>query len=145
MSAREDIAKNLVEQLENMTNPAPGKVSRVFFDVQKLAITQFPAILVVTSNETREDISTDLREGVITYELRCYVRGTEVDTLRNELVERIEETLEVSRDRDITLATTNIHNVTTRINNVEVIERELPLGEVVVAVDCVYRYKKGVL
>ena len=40
MSAREDIAKNLVEQLENMTNPAPGKVSRVFFDVQKLAITQ---------------------------------------------------------------------------------------------------------
>lgn len=145
MSARENIAINIAEQLENMTNPAPGKVSRVFFDVQKLAITQFPAILVVTSNEIREDISTDLRQGTIQYELRCYVRGTEIDTLRNEIVERVEETLEVSRDRDITLASTNIHNVTTRVSNVEVIERELPLGEVVVRVDVIYRYKKGVL
>lgn len=145
MSAREDIAKNIVEQLENMTNPAPAMVSRVFFDVQKLAITQFPSILVVTSNEIREDISTDLRQGTIQYELRCYVRGTEIDTLRNELVERIEETLEVSRDRDITLSANNIHNVTTRVANVEVIERELPLGEVVVRCDVLYRYKKGVL
>ena len=145
MSARENIAINIAEQLENMTNPAPGKVSRVFFDVQKLAITQFPAILVVTSNEIREDISTDLRQGTIQYELRCYVRGTEIDTLRNEIVERVEETLEVSRDRDITLASTKIHNVTTRVSNVEVIERELPLGEVVVRVDVIYRYKKGVL
>ena len=145
MSARENIAINIAEQLENMTNPAPGKVSRVFFDVQKLAITQFPAILVVTSNEIREDISTDLRQGTIQYELRCYVRGTEIDTLRNEIVERVEETLEVSRDRNITLASTNIHNVTTRVSNVEVIERELQLGEVVVRVDVIYRYKKGVL
>ena len=145
MSARENIAKNITEQLENMTNPAPGLVSRVFFDVQKLAITQFPAVLVVTSNETREDVATDMREGRIAYELRCYVRGTEIDTLRNEIVERIEETLEVSRDRDIALADTNIHNVTTRVVNVEVVERELPLGEVVVLCDVIYRYKKGVL
>ena len=145
MSAREDIAKNIVEQLENMTDPAPGKVSRVFFDVQKLAITQFPAILVVTNNETRTDVSMNAREGVISYELRCYVRGTEVDTLRNEIVERIEETLEVSRDRDITISTSNIHNVKTQISNIDVIERELPLGEVVVNVDVKYQYKKGVL
>jgi hypothetical protein len=145
MSARENIAINIVEQLENMTNPAPGKVSRVFFDVSKLAITQFPAILVVTSNETREDISTDLRQGTIQYELRCYVRGTEIDTLRNEIVERVEETLEISRDRDITLSSANIHNVTTRVANVDVIERELPLGEVVIRVDVLYRYRKGVL
>ena len=145
MSARENIAKNLQEQLSNMTNPAPGTVSRIFFDVQKLAITQFPAILVVTSNEVRDDISTDLRQGTIQYQLRCYVRGTEIDTLRNEIVERIEETLELSRDRDITLNKNNIHNVTTSINSVEVVEREIPLGEVVVNVDVTYRYKKGVL
>ena len=145
MSAREDIANNIVEQLENMTDPAPGKVSRVFFDVQKLAITQFPAILVVTNNETRTDVSMTAREGVIAYELRWYVRGTEVDTLRNEIIERIEETLEVSRDRDITISTSNIHNVKTQISNIDVIERELPLGEVVVTVDVKYQYKKGVL
>tara|TARA_R110002020_G_scaffold58879_1_gene161239 strand:- start:661 stop:1098 length:438 start_codon:yes stop_codon:yes gene_type:complete len=145
MSARENIAKNLVNQLENMTNPSLGKVSREFFDVQKLAITQFPAILLVTANETREDISTDLRQGVIEYQLRTYVRGTQIDTLRNEVVETIEETLEQSRDRDITQSTTNVHNVTTHITNVEVIERELPLGEVVVTVQVTYAYRKGVL
>jgi hypothetical protein len=145
MSARENIAINLVKQLENMTDPAVGSVSRVFFDVQKLAITQFPAILVTTSNETREDISTDLRQGTIRYNLRCYVRGTQVDTLRNELVERIEETLETDRGRDIDLAANNIHSVTTRVANVEVVERELPLGEVAISVDVIYRYRKGVL
>tara|TARA_B100000214_G_scaffold346061_1_gene296436 strand:- start:284 stop:721 length:438 start_codon:yes stop_codon:yes gene_type:complete len=145
MSARENIAKNLVDQLENMTDPGVNHVSREKFDVQKLAITQFPAILVVTQNEDREDLATDLRQGSITYQLRCYVRGTQIDTLRNEVVERIEETLEVSRDRDITLADTNIHNVTTRITNIEVVERELPLGEVIVSVNVIYTYKKGVV
>jgi hypothetical protein len=145
MSARENIAKNIVAQLENMTDPAPGKVSRVFFDVQKLAITQFPAILVITGNEVRSDVSMSARESTVQYQLRCYVRGTEIDTLRNEIVERIEETLEVSRDRDVTLSTANIHNVKTEITGVDVIERELPLGEVQVVVDVKYQYKKGVL
>lgn len=145
MSARENIAKNLVDQLDNMTDPGVNLVSRENFDVQKLAITQFPAILVVTQNEDREDLATDIRQGSITYQLRCYVRGTQIDTLRNEVVERIEETLENSRDRDITLADTNIHNVTTRITNIEVVERELPLGEVIVSVNVIYTYKKGVV
>ena len=145
MSAREDIAKNLLEQLQNMTDPAPGKVSRVDFEVTKLAITQFPAILMVTSNEVRSDISMGLRESTLEYQLRCYVRGTEIDTLRNEIVERIEETLELSRDRDITKSVDNIHNVTTSVTAVDVIERTLPLGEVVVTVEVIYRYKKGVL
>lgn len=145
MSAREDIAKNLQEQLLNMTDPAPGLVSRVFFDVQKLAITQFPAILIVTSNEVRQDIATNLRQGTIQYQLRCYVRGTEIDTLRNEIIERVEETLETQRGRDVTLDANNIHNVTTTVGNIEVIERELPLGEAIINVDVTYRYKKGVL
>jgi hypothetical protein len=73
------------------------------------------------------------------------VRGTEVDTLRNNIVETIEETLEVSRNRDLTLSGSNINDVTTHVANVEVVERELPLGEVVVTVDVNYKYKKGVL
>lgn len=145
MSARENIASNIEKQLLNMTDPALGSVSRVFFDVQKLAITQFPAVLITTADEAREDLATDLRRGTIRYNLRCYVRGTQIDTLRNELVERIEETLELSRNRDITLSAANIHNVTTRVAGVEVVERELPLGEVVVNVDVIYHYKKGVL
>ena len=145
MSAREDIANNIVEQLENMSNPAPGLVSRVFFDVQKLAITQFPAVLVVSTAETKTDVSTDLRQGSLTIECRCYVRGTQIDTLRNEMIERIEETLEVSRDRDITLANTRIHNVKTQVTDVQVVERELPLCEAIVSVNVIYTYKKGVV
>ena len=145
MSARENIATNIFNQLQNITNPALGIVSREFFDVSKIAITQFPAILMNSMNESREDISTDLRQGTIDYQLKCYVRGTQLDTLKNELVERVEEILEVSRDRDITLADTNIHGVSTSITNVEVIERELPLGEIVFTVQCVYQYVKGVL
>ena len=143
MSARENIAKNLIEQLTNMTDPAPGLVSRKYFDVTKLAITQFPAILLITANETREDISTDLREGNIQYQLRCYLRGTELDTLRNELIERIEETVETDRSRNIDYNINNIHNVTTRVASIELIQRELPLAEVVVNLDVFYRYKKG--
>ena len=145
MSARENIAKNIFEQLENMTDPAVNHISREIFDVQKLAITQFPAILMVTGNEVRSDISMGLRESTLQYEMRCYVRGTQIDTLRNEIVERIEETLELSRDRDITKSVDNIHNVTTRISGIDVVERALPLGEVIVTVEVVYRYKKGVL
>ena len=145
MAARENIAINIKNQLENMTDPAPGLVSRIFFDPSKIAITQFPAVLITTADETREDFTMGESQGTIRYNLRCYVRGTQIDTLRNEIVERIEETLEVSRNRDLTLAATNIHNVTTQVAGIEVVERELPLGEVVVQVDVTYRYKKGVL
>ena len=63
MSAREDIAKNIKAQLENMTDPAVGAVSREFFDVQKLAITQFPAVLIKTADEKRENFTMGERQG----------------------------------------------------------------------------------
>ena len=65
--------------------------------------------------------------------------------MRNEIIERIEETLETSRDRDITLADTNIHNVKTQVTDIAVVERELPLGEATVSVNVIYTYKKGVV
>jgi hypothetical protein len=145
MSARENITKNIHDQLLNMTEPAPGLVSREFFEVSKIAITQFPAILINTLSESRSDISTDLREGIMSIQLKCYVRGTQIDTLRNDIVERVEEILEVSRDRDLTRDAGNIHAVSTRISNIEVVERELPLGEVVITVEVRYQYLKGVL
>ena len=128
-----------------MTAPSFAHVSREKFDIEKLAITQFPACLIVTSNEDREDVSMDERQATIRYQLRCFVRGNQIDTLRNDIAEGIEETLEKSRNRDITLGVTNIHNVTTHVANIEVVDRELPLGEVVVNVDVIYTYNRGVL
>jgi len=145
MSARENIAKNIEKQLQTMTNPQPGLVSRKYFDFTKIAITQFPAILVTTNNETREDIGMDLRRANLVVTLRCFVRGNELDTLKNEIIEGVEEQLETQRGRDIDLSANNIHNVTTRISAIEVIEREIPLAEVVITVNVLYTYKKGVV
>jgi len=145
MSARENIAKNIEKQLQTMTDPQPGLVSRKYFDFTKIAITQFPAILITTNNETREDIGMDLRRANLVVTLRCFVRGNELDTLKNEIIERVEEQLETQRGRDIGLSANNIHNVTTRISAIEVIEREIPLAEVVITVNVLYTYKKGVV
>lgn len=143
MSAREKIAIDIVKQLKNMTNPAPVLVSREFFDFEKLAITQFPAVLVVSGNEDREDISMSERQGTLEIELRCFVRGSELDTARNNLIENIEQTLELSRDRNITVDDTATHYVQSSINNIEVIERQQPLGQFNATISVTYVYKRG--
>jgi tRNA(Ser,Leu) C12 N-acetylase TAN1 len=143
MSARENIAKDIVEQLENMSNPAPALVTREFFEFDKLAITQFPAILVISTGEDREDISTSERQGTLEVELRCFVRGAKLDTLRNNLIERIEEALEDNRDRNITVDDTVTHYVNSTITNIEVIERIAPIGQFNATLTVTYVYKRG--
>jgi len=143
MSAREDITKRIQQVLTNMTNPAPGTVSRDFFDYEKLAITQFPAILIVPLNEDREDISMSERQGTLEVSLRCFVRGNQLDTLRNDLVRNIEETLETERGLKITPDATATHVVNLQITNIQMIERQPPIGEVTVIVQVTYIYQKG--
>ena len=144
MSARENIAKDIVEQLQNMSNPAPALVTREFFEFDKLAITQFPAILVVSANEERTDISLTERQAVQQVELRCFVRGTQLDTIRNNVIERIEEQLEdEGRDRNITVDNTVTHYVNSTITNIEVIERVAPIGQVNLTLTVTYVYKRG--
>jgi hypothetical protein len=143
MSAREQIAEDIREQLINMSDPAPGTVTREFFDFEKLAITQYPAILIVTGNEERTDVSLSERQGILQVELRCFVRGNELDTKRNQLIEVIEQTLEGSRGRNLTTDKDATHYVETRVTNVEVIERNPPIGQVIVTVEVEYMYKRG--
>jgi len=141
MSIREDIAKNIVERLKEMVDPQPVLVTREPFDVEKLAITQFPAVLVVTGNEERIDYSFNKRQGSIVYNLRGFVRGgPELDRQKNDLIERIEEQLAV----DVTRGT-NIKNVTTEIQSIEVIDRIPPLGEIAMTVQVRYLFNKGTL
>jgi len=143
MSARELIAEDIKEQLINMSDPAPGNVTREFFDFEKLAITQYPAILIVTGNEERTTVSMSERQGILQIELRCFVRGNELDTKRNELIERVEQTLEGSKGRNLTVDKDATHYVETRVTNVEVIERNPPIGQVIITVEVEYMYKRG--
>ena len=140
MSIREDIAKNIVDVLKDMSDPKPVLVTREYFEVEKLAITQFPAIYIQTLNETRTDVTmkTNRRQGFLTLLLRVFVRGVELDRLRNDIVERIEETLDTDRRRD-TANTTMI----TQVRQIRVISRLAPLGELEIEVEVRYTYLKG--
>lgn len=141
MSYREDFALNIVSVLKDMTDPKPVLVTREPFDVEKLAITQFPAILVATGNEIRNDISMNIsRQGIIQYTIRAFVRGGGValDTMKNDIIERIEETLDADRSRG-----TGKGSTITKVTQILVPDRLAPLAEVVMTVEVRYTYTKG--
>lgn len=140
MSIREDIAKNIVDVLKDMVDPKPVLVTREYFEVEKLAITQFPAIYIQTLNESRQDVTmkSNRRQGIVTILLRVFVRGVDLDRIRNDIIERIEETLDGDRRRD-TGNTTMISQVAA----IRVIPRLAPLGELEIDVDVRYTYLKG--
>ena len=140
MSIREDIAKNIVDVLKDMSDPKPVLVTREYFEVEKLAITQFPAIYIQTLNETRNDVTmnNNRRQGLLNMVLRVFVRGVELDRLRNDIIERIEETLDTDRRRSTAITTMN-----TQVRAIRVIPRLAPLGEVEIEVEVKYTYLKG--
>ena len=145
MSLRENIAKNIQDVLGDMNPPRPVLVTREPFDVQKLALTQFPAILITTGNETREEHTMGgNRRAVLEMLIQGFVRsdGREgfvqsVDEKRNEMIERIEETLNTDRTRELSSTTA----VKTRVTAVEVNqERQPPLGEFTVTCEVHYTF-----
>ena len=138
MSTRETVIENIVSLLKDMDDPKPILVSREPFDVEKLAITQFPAILVQSGDEIRFDSAMKSREGQINYVIRSFVRGVELDKKKNEIVERIEETLDADRKR----GTTNFA-MKTQVVSVTPVDRLAPLGEVLVTVQVQYKYPRG--
>jgi len=144
MSIREQIAQNIVSVLKTIEHPAPVLITREPFLVQELAITQFPAILVQIQNEERETISMGVpnvgrRMGTITYQLRGYVRGTELDRRRNDLIESIEEILEGDRYRDLRVEGV----IDSQVILIEVVERQPPLAEIVVTFQVRYNYLRA--
>lgn len=147
MSNREAAVKNIIEVLKDMTPPRPVFVSREPFDVDKLAITQFPAVMVTAGNETREDRAMGgYRRGVIEVQIRCVVRSDgrsgfvqSVDEKRNDLIERIEEALNAARNRELATA----RAATTHVTSIEVVDRTPPLGEFVLTAEVHYSFTTG--
>ena len=141
MSVRENIAANIVTALTAISTPSVKKVTREPFDFDKLSNAQFPAILVRTANETREDASLGgsmtSRHGTIDYELVCYVKHKNIDTARNQLIEAIDEKLDEDRTR-------GGHAVDTQVISVEVDDGTIdPIGGVIVTVQILYSYTRG--
>ena len=141
-SVREKLAKDIELVLADIRDPQIVKVTREPFAVEELAITQFPAILVSTGLETRETVSmhtAGIRQGMITYDLRAFVRGNQLDTKRNAIIEAIEEQLDSDRYRDQTGSVV----LNSQITNIEVIDRQPPLAEVLITFEVDYVFTRG--
>ena len=138
---RELIADNIITVLKDMDDPSPVLVTREPFVVQELAITQFPAILVTAVTEERSTITMGIpgagrRQGTIQFRIQGFVRGTELDLKRNDLIERIEEALDSDRYRSLTASGVTDSQITV----IEVIERQPPLAEISVTFEVKYHY-----
>ena len=142
MSVRENIANNIVATLQAVNLPVKIKyVTREPFDFNKLSNAQYPAILVRSAGEDREDSSLGgsitQRMTTINYELVCFVKAGVIDTARNIIIEAIEEGLDVDRKR-------GGNALDTQITSIEIDEGSIdPIGGVIITVRVLYQYTRG--
>ena len=143
MSSRENIAKTIVDTHKTAVQPIRlAFVTRQTFDFDKLSNRQFPAVLVRTADENREDSTLGgtlgKRMSTITYDLVCFVKSKEIDTARNQIIETIEEILDVDRTR-------GGNAKDTQITSIEVDEGQItPIGGVILTVAVTYEYTRGI-
>jgi hypothetical protein len=142
MSIREKIALNLVDTLQSISEPTKVKyATREPFDFEKLSNAQFPAILVRTSDEDRTDTTVGgtltARMATINYQLVCYVKGKELDTARNSIIESVEEALDADRTRGNNAIDTQIVGIETDEGSIE------PVGGVIITLRVIYKYTRG--
>ena len=144
MSVRENIASNLLSTISGISSPITiKKATRQPFDIDELSDKQYPAVIVQTSEETREDSElgsgAKTRHGTIDFVILGFVKGsdTNIDTLRNALITAIETALE----SDITRSSNALD---TEVIQVETDEGTLfPVGGIRMVVRCMYEYQSG--
>ena len=143
MSVRENIASNLLSVISAISSPDIIKATRQPFQLDELSDKQYPAVIVQTSEETREDQELGdgarTRIGMIDFVILGFVKGAEsnIDTLRNQLITAIETALE----SDITRSSNALD---TEVTSVETDEGTLfPIGGIRMVVRCTYEFQAG--
>ncbi len=144
MSVRENIASNLLSTISGISSPITiRKATRQPFLIDELSEQQYPAVIVQTSEENRDDSElgsgAKTRHGTIDFLILGFVKGAEsnIDTKRNELITAIETALET----DITR---NSNALDTEIVQVETDEGTLfPVGGIRMTIRCMYEYQAG--
>ena len=141
MSVRENIASNLLSVISAISSPDIIKATRQPFQLDELSDKQYPAVIVQTSEETREDQELGdgarTRIGMIDFVILGFVKGAEsnIDTLRNQLITAIETALE----SDITRSSNALD---TEVTSVETDEGTLfPIGGIRMVVRCTYEFQ----
>jgi len=143
MSKRENIASNLFTVISNIASPVIKKITRQPFIVDELSEQQYPAILIQTSEENRNDSElgsgAKRRISTIDFLILGFVKGAEsnIDSLRNELITSIETVIE----NDITRGG---HALDSQVISVETDEGSLfPIGGIRMIIRCMYQYQSG--
>ena len=143
MSIRENIASNLLTTISGISSPAIKKATRQPFILDELSEQQYPAVIVQTSEETREDSELGsgarTRHGTIDFLILGFVKGAEsnIDTARNQLITAIETAVET----DITR---NGNALDTMVVSCETDEGSLfPVGGIRMTIRCMYEYQSG--
>ena len=143
MSVRENIASNLLSTISGISSPAIKKATRQPFLLDELSEQQYPAVIVQTSEENRDDSElgsgAKTRHGTIDFVVLGFVIGAEanIDTKRNELITAIETELE----SDITRSGNALD---TEVVQVETDEGSLfPVGGIRMTIRCMYEYQAG--
>ena len=143
MSKRENIASNILSTSSGISSPSIKKATRQPFQLDELSDKQYPAVIVQTSEETREDQELGdgarTRIGMIDFVILGFVKGAEsnIDTLRNQLITAIETALE----SDITRSSNALD---TEVTSVETDEGTLfPIGGIRMVVRCTYEFQAG--
>ncbi len=146
MSVRENIAKNIVQVLQGITNPAVVLVSRNPINTTDLSIAQYPALIVRTSEEEKLDETMNgMRIALINYVIQGYVRAgssattsnNNIDTQKNKLIEGIEEALEVDRTRNSLALNSYVSNISSDDTSL------YPLGRIDITYTVQYKYTRG--
>ena len=143
MSVRENIASNLLSVISAISSPTIKKATRQPFILDELSEQQYPAVIVQTSEENRDDSElgsgAKTRHGTIDFLILGFVKGAEVniDTKRNQLITAIETAIET----DITR---NGNALDSEIVQVETDEGTLfPVGGIRITIRCMYEYQSG--
>ena len=145
MSEREDIASDIITKLDAVSSPIEfKKITREPFDPEELSNAQFPACYVQTGDESRElitlgDVGVGKRQGTIDFIIVGFVKGTtsNIDTLRNQLIEVVEETL----DDDISRAGNALNTQLVEANTDEGVI--FPYGGIRIVVRVDYQFTRG--
>jgi len=143
MSIREDIASNLLTVISNISSPDIKKATRQPFLLDELSMQQYPAVIIQTSEENRDDSElgsgAKTRHGTIDFVILGFVKGAEdnIDTARNALITAIETAIET----DITR---NGKALDSEVIQVETDEGSLfPIGGIKMTIRCMYEYQSG--
>ena len=120
MSVRENIASDLLTTISGISSPITiKKATRQPFLLDELSEQQYPAVIVQTSEEVRDDVELGsgarTRTGTIDFVILGFVKGAEanIDTKRNELITAIESEIESDITRNGNALDTQVISVET--------------------------------